>query len=188
VSLCIGSCASTTKVKDPTGPQSTLLIGRIKLNCSNFPPKFNIDGENADGITVYFYHIPSEEFIEVRARGEDGVFHLINPAADQYIIAGFKYMRTSSNSRITLGQNTNPHTSAFEIRANAVNNLGDILWTETYIASSAKEHDQKGSHATLTSEQGYEYLGNCDELESWYHETYPDSGWNEKTWVDVSIK
>lgn len=35
--LLAGGAASAARIKEPVGPDSTLLIGRIKLICSGFP-------------------------------------------------------------------------------------------------------------------------------------------------------
>jgi hypothetical protein len=185
--LLVIGCASTHKIKEPSGDSATLLVGRITFTCSNFPKQWNVNGVHKDGITIYLWSYDTEEYISIRSHGGDGLLYLIDPEAvnGRYALLGFGMKTGSSRMTINLSYNLEDDPYFFILKENAVNNIGDMTWTEHYAAEVSKEYSQKGSQTYMETDASHNFKRNYDEVESWFKSTYPDSDWSRKNWVDV---
>ena len=197
--LLIGGCATTAqptkptsttrtaRIPEPKSPSSTLLIGRIKLTCTEFPNNYHVNGEHTNGVTVYLWNYATEEVISIRSHGADGVFYLIDPepANGRYVLFGFGMETGTSTLTLNLRYTIEDKPYDFVLTENAVNNLGDIRWNERYETQSSKEYTDKGSQSTFASVGSHVYELNYDEVESWSKRTYPDSDWSMKNWVNA---
>jgi hypothetical protein len=176
--------AKPAKLKKPTGPESTLLIGRIQLIGSNFPKNSAVNGVHTKGITIDLKD-ESNKFIYVTSRGNDGFFHVVDPDSTQYTIVGFSILMHESNVTWEIRYPTN---DAFIIQENSVNNLGDILWRIDYGSSDITEYKSRGPSQTRFSARiMIEYETNYDEVKTWFEETYPKSVWVTKDWNETQI-
>jgi len=182
--LLIGGCATTSRITEPTSPDSALLIGRIKLTCTEFPKTWNINGDHPNGVVVYLANVSTKEIIKVRSRGSDGLFYLIDLDVDKYVIVAFSFQSGGSRHTVNLGFETKD-VRYFEIKRNFVNNLGDIKWRSKYETKVGTEWSKAGSTTTFSVKDSYNYLGNYDEVKSWFEETYPESDWNNKNWINA---
>jgi len=176
--LLIGGCATIAGVREPAGPESTLLIGRITLVCRDFPRRWYINGEHKKGVKLYLMNTSTNKMMCVSSHGKHGFFHLNDPEAGHYVILGFELKITIDRLRITMGYRAEDK-SYFVISKNSVNNLGDIMWLESYI--------KKSSATTFTSHGNHNFKFNYDEVKNWYKEIYSNSAWNNENWVSVEI-
>ena len=179
--IIAGGCATTARITEPTSPGSTLLIGRIKVTCTGFPNKLYANGDHADGVIVKLKDV-SNEIISIRARGVDGLLYLVDPDIDRYTIVQIYLTTGSSSTRLRLDHRTN---DSIYIEGNSVNNLGDILLRYDYVSKEAKESTKSGTSTVIKVNRSLEYKGNYDEVKAWFEETYPESAWNNKNWVNI---
>ncbi len=181
VLLLIGGCATTEKVTKPTTYRSgdTLLVGRIKIDCRDFPRDWRINGEHTMGLRVYFVDPKTKKVVKVASRGNYGVFELVDPVASQYIITGFTFIHKSGNR--TFNDSYPIKNTYINITKNSVNNLGDIIWYEKFTG----QEKRGGGSSTFQRAGIHKFKLNYDEVESWYRNTHPESSWNERNWVDV---
>ncbi|UCB46769.1 MAG: hypothetical protein JSV25_04940 [Spirochaetota bacterium] len=186
--LLIAGCATTSLIEEPTNHESTLLLGRIKLTGENFPISWNMNREITSGLAVYLVDISTKEVITIRSFGKDGLFHLIDPDAGQYAIKGFELLKKSTGMRISLSYPRGPIQPIYiSIKKNCVNNLGDIRWNEVYATQVSKEVKTNRTEVIFSVIGMHTFKHNHDEVENWFRETYPESVWNQKEWVDVTI-
>jgi hypothetical protein len=185
--LLIGGCATISGMKEPASPESTLLFGRIKLTCSDFPRGWDINGEHTGGIKVHLMDTSTKEVIQVKSRGVDGLFSLIDPDAECYVIVGFELMEANRYRKISLSYRAedNPYIC---IQKNSVNNLGDIMWNEVYGSELKTEHGELGPTTTMITKGSHDFIQNYDEVKNWFKGKYPDSAWNNKNWKSVEYK
>jgi hypothetical protein len=182
----IGSgCATTPEVKDPADPSSGLLIGRITLTCQDFPGSWGVNGVHTGGIEIYLRDISTKEITSVKSRGRDGLFYIVDPADEGYIITEFKLVKKSSRQTTTLPYRFE-EVIGFGITPGSVNNLGDLYWYEQAETKESKDYSKKGSSATVHATSAYQCGFNFKEFENWYKTQFPDSQWNDRTWVSTS--
>ncbi len=181
VLIIIGGCATTSRITEPYNADSTLLVGRIMLTCTDFPNQWHVNGEHTNGIEVNLRHMSTNKVVSAKARGYDGLFYLINPAIGKYRIERFTLETGGSRYRINL-QYAPRKDTYFNVESNAVNNLGDIEWYEKCEAEASKEYTPGGSYTTLITTESHNYKHNYAQLKSWFTKTYPDSGWNNMNW------
>ena len=177
--LFISGCATFGKVKEPSEQQGTMLIGRIKVVYYDYPKGWKINGEHTRNIVVYFVDPNSEEIIKAKSKGQYGVFYVINSDVKRLVIAGFEYERKAGNMKYA-----NSHgieNTYIDITKNCVNNLGDIIWHDTFTG----EEKLSASRSTFTKTSSHEIMYNYDEVESWFRNAYTESSWNRLNWVDV---
>ena len=183
-----GGCATAPKINSPENPESTLLIGRITLICTGFPANYHLNGTHKNGINVYLIDDSTNETISIRSRGADGCFHFVgNYDHDRlFYIDGFYFETGSSMQTITMPtQLEGPPYIVLE--ANAVNNLGDIVWRVEYSVEGTTDYDERGSHSYFDVKEYHDFKGNCNELKSWFKTKYPESDWNQRKWYDLEI-
>jgi hypothetical protein len=179
--MIISGCATTSRITEPANAESTLLVGRIMLTCTDFPKQWHINGEHASGIEVDLRNVSLNKVITAKARGYDGMFHIINPDFGEYKIERFAIETGGSRYRVNLQYV--PHENTFiTVERNAVNNLGDIEWYETCETEESKEYTSTGTQTTLITTESHNYRRNYAELKSWFVKTYPESGWNNMNW------
>jgi hypothetical protein len=180
--MFIGGCASTGKIKEPSHTESTLLIGRIKVTCNDFPREWKINGEHTKGVIIYLVNVSTNKVTKLKCNNKYGMFCLTNPDASQYILAGFVLRKEIVRTTFT-GSHQIKNTY-MDIQKNSVNNLGDMEWIETY-----KGQQKRGGGSSWYESTGtHIFLLNYGELEDWFRETYPESAWNRKNWHDVRYK
>ena len=180
VLIIIGGCATTARITEPTSPSSTLLIGRIKVTCTGFPSGWNANGDHANGVIVKLRDV-SNEIISIRARGADGLLYLVDPDIDRYTIVQIHLQTGTGSHTLTLRQGT---SDSIHIKGNSVNNLGDILLRFDYVSKKAAEYTKAGTYTEMKVNSSLEYKDNYDEVKAWFEETYPESAWNNKNWVN----
>jgi hypothetical protein len=177
--------AKSAKLKEPTGPESTLLMGRIQLIGSNFPRNSAVNGVHTKGITIDLKD-ETNNFIYVTSRGDDGLFYVADPRFTHYRIVGLSIQLHESNVTWDIRYPTN---DALTIQQNSVNNLGDILWRIDYGLSDTTEYKSRGPSQTRFSARiMIEYKMNYDEVKIWFEETYPKSVWINKDWNEIQIR
>lgn len=170
-------------VKEPAHPDSTLLIGRVTVDCKSFPQSWHVNGEHTSIITVYLIDASTQQVITLNCRNKDGFFYFSDPDSSRYILAGFSLKRRAGRMQFTASTTVND--KYFDISENCVNNLGDIQWTEVYTGTS----QTLGGGSSRYNSSGYHnYFLNYDEVEKWFKEEYSDSAWNSKNWVSVEYK
>jgi len=177
--LLIGGCTTTGKVKESAKSDSTLLIGRIKLVCENFPKNWHINGEHTKDLRVYFEDPKTKKTVIVKSKENDGVFYLVDPAANQFVIIGFEIKKKAGNMIFN-----NHHLikdTYINITKNSVNNMGDILWAEKFTGQEARG----GGSSTFERIGTHTFRSNYDEVERWFKNTFTESSWGKKNWVDV---
>jgi hypothetical protein len=180
-----GGCATTPKIKDPPTPESGLLVGRIKLTCTDFPGSWGVNGDHTGGIEIYFRNVSTKEIISVKSSGEDGFFYILHPPEGGLILYDMKFVKKSARQTTTLPYRFE-EVIGLGIKPSSVNNVGDIHWSNHAETRESKEYSQKGSHATLHAESSHEFRFNYKEVENWFKKTFPDSAWNDKNWVSVA--
>ena len=178
--LLIGGCATTARITEPTSPGSTLLIGRIKVICTGFPSKWHANGDHTNGVMVKLRDV-SNEIISIRAHGADGLLYLVDPDIDRYTIVLLHVQVGTSRTLLDLYYRT---SDPIYIKGNSVNNLGDILWRCDYVSKKAAEYTKSGTHTEIKINNSLVYKDNYDEVKAWFEETYPESAWNNKNWVN----
>ncbi len=181
VLIIIGGCATTARITEPTSPSSTLLIGRIKVTCTGFPSKWHANGDHTNGVIVELKDV-SNEIISIKARGADGLLYLVDPDIARYTIVQIHLQTGTSRSTLRLDHRTN---DSIYIKGNSVNNLGDILLRYDYVSKKAAEFSKRGTYTEIMVNRSLEYKGNYDEVKAWFEETYPESAWNNKNWVNI---
>jgi hypothetical protein len=187
VLIITGGCATTSRITEPTNAESTLLVGRIILACTNFPGNWHVNGEHSNGIMVDFRNISTNAVVSVKARGYDGIFYVVDPEAGGYIVEKFTIETSGGRHRVLLRHETNEYTF-FKIQRNAVNNLGDIRWFASYESMESKEYARRGgSKGIYRANTSHTYELNFTELKDWFGETYPDSAWNNKNWNNLEF-
>jgi hypothetical protein len=181
--LLVGEVAIAARIKEPTGPGGTLLIGRIKLTCTGFPRSWQANGDHTRGIRIDLKD-SSNNFVSATSRGADGMFYFTDLDIDQYAIAGFQLQVGDSRFTLHLGLKTN---DLFVIEENSVNNLGDIEWRCDYVT---RDPEVYGTAITTTyySRYSLEYKSNYDECRSWFEENFAKSAWNTMDWNNVMVK
>jgi hypothetical protein len=177
--LLIGGCATTGKFKEPRKAESTLLIGRIKLICSDFPREWHINGEHTKGLRVYFVDVRTRNVERVISKGKDGVFYLVNPTAERYYLYGFEIRKRAGN--MTFSDYYLLENIYIDITKDRVNNLADIIWYETF----TEETKTGVGHSTFTKKGSHEFVSNYEQVQSWFKTEYAGSRWNSKKWVSV---
>jgi len=124
-------------------------------------------------------NVDTDEIITVKSRGSEGLFFLFD-ISGTYRIGELKYEIKGGRSWTTLYYTANiPLT--IKIEEGAVNNIGDIHWTESFETITEKD----GSTTYGDSKQDCRCLRNHDEVKEWFRMTYPDSDWNTKKWSNV---
>ena len=169
--LLISGCATTGKMKEPAKADSTLLIGRIKLVCENFPKRWHINGEHTKDLRIYFADPETKKTVIVKSKGDDGIFYLLNPTASQFVIIGFEIKKKGGN--MIFNNHHLINNTYINITKNSVNNLGDIIWAETFT-----EEEKRGGGSSSFSRIGeHTFRSNYDEVESWFKDTFTESSW-----------
>ncbi len=176
----LGSCATTARITEPTSPGSTLLIGRIKVICTGFPSSMHANGDHTNGVIVKLRDV-SNEIISIRAHGADGLLYLVDPDIERYTIVQIHLQTGTGSSTLNLRLGTR---DSIHIKGNSVNNLGDILLRFDYVSKKAAEYTKAGTHTEVKVNTSLEYKDNYDEVKAWFEETYPESAWNNKNWVN----
>jgi hypothetical protein len=177
-----GGCASTGGIKEPKTAQSTLLIGRVTVTCREFPRDWKVNGEHTAGITVYLVDGSTKEVIKLRCSDKHGLFCLVDPGADQYLLLGFELQKKTG--RMTFNGSYTVENTYFAVVPNAVNNLGDLEWVETYQGKKKRG----GGSAWYESTGAHRFALNYAEMETWFRTTFPESAWNSRTWSGVAYK
>ena len=177
--LLISGCATTGNVKDPGKSDSTLVIGRIKLVCNDFPKEWRINGEHTRNLRVYFVDPKTEDKIKVKPKGKDGVFYLVDPAAKRYYLVGFETIIKHGNW--TLKNYHRIKNTYIDITKNSINNLGDIIWYETFTGQT----ERGGGSSTFTKVGRHEFILNNDEVETCFMDEFTKSPWLGKNCIDV---
>ena len=178
--LLIGGCATTARITEPTSPGSTLLIGRIKVICTGFPSSMHANGDHTHGVMVKLRDV-SNEIISIRAHGADGLLYLVDPDIERYTIVQIHLQVGTSRTITNLRHGTR---DSIYIKVNSVNNLGDILLRYDYVSKKPAEYTKAGTHTEMKVNSSLEYKDNYDEVKAWFEDTYPESAWNNKTWVN----
>jgi len=185
--LIIGGCATTGKISGPTGTDSTLLIGRVSLACSEFPQTWGCNGNHTNGIVIDLRHVQTKEITSIRSKGADGLFFLHDPEEGVYEFIKLSFKKGGSNYTTNLYYVPDRRTY-FPVVRNAVNNMGDIHWQSVYQAKIEETQSRKGSSILGSVEDSCRYENNFDELEAWFSAEYPESEWNRRNWVPTNIK
>jgi len=176
--VLLGGCATTGKVTEPSRPDSTLLIGRIKLACSNFPQYWYCNGEHTSGIVIDLRNVSTKEIVSIKSKGSDGLFSLIDPKEGIYAIIRLTFKTGSGRSTTTLYFGDRK-SRGFKIVRNSVNNMGDISWQEIYLT--------KIDESTGATQDSLDFKRNYEEVKTWFGATYPESEWNRKDWLNVDV-
>ena len=182
--LIICGCATTARITKPTSPDSTMLMGRIRVICAGFSNQWFANGEHTNGVEVVLKDISSNKTLTIIARGADGLFHLVDPGSHRYTIIEFNLQTGDPQTTFKLTHTT---SDSFQIDENSVNNLGDIVWRCEYVSDISTEYGKSGSYTKVSVNSWLEYKGNYDEVKSWFEETYPKSVWNNKKWENAQI-
>jgi hypothetical protein len=180
--LLISGCATTGKIKEPTKSDSALIVGRVKMVCSNFPRDWHINGEHTSNIRVYFIDPATNDVVIVKSKGDSGVFYLVDPDAKQFVIAGFEIRKKIGNMTYTNSHRID--NTYIDITRNSVNNMGDLVWDTRFKSQDARG----GGSSTYTTDSKHDFKSNYNEVESWFNETFAESPWNRKEWVNVEYK
>jgi hypothetical protein len=181
--FCIGY-AKSARLNEPTGPESTLLMGRIQLIGTNFPKNSALYGVHTNGISIELKD-ESNKFISVISRGNDGFFQLVDPDFTHFTIVGFSIQMSDTSAMWTIHY---PANDVLIIQKNSVNNLGDILWQIEYGSSGTTEYKRRGpAEQNFSASILIEYKTNYEEVKSWFKETYPKSVWINKDWENTQI-
>lgn len=187
VLIIMSGCATTSKISEPTTADSTLLIGRIKLTCSNFPNYVHVNGEHTKGITIDVRNMSTGEVLTTKSKGADGLFYFDNPDAGEYAIVGYNITTKGGNVRATF-KYLYDTSNRFNITPNAVNNFGDISWVCVFETITDKEYSDRGaSHTTANWSNECYHIGNYAEVKTWFKATYPDSAWNNINWNSLEF-
>jgi hypothetical protein len=182
--ILVSGCATTSKISEPTTADSTLLIGRIKLTCSNFPNYVRVNGEHTNRITIEVRNVSTGEVLSTKSKGADGLFYFENPEVGEYAIVGYTIITRGGNVSATFRYFYN-RSNRFIIKPNAVNNFGDINWVCKLESITDKEYSRSTYQTTASWSNECFHIGNYAEVKSWFKTTYPDSSWNYKNWVNL---
>ncbi len=184
VFLIIGGCATTSKITEPTHAGSILLVGRVKATCEEFEQMWNMNGEHTNNIEIDLRNLSTNEVTSVRSRGADGVFYVDDPKYGVYTIERFSYTSRGSRTAFSLYHILNDGVT-FSIEQNAVYNLGDIEWYAKCIKRESKEYSEASTQYVFEVQTTHYYQQNFAELKTWFENTYPDSSWNNKNWINI---
>ena len=183
--IIMSGCATTSKISEPTTADSTLLIGRIKLTCSDFPNYVHVNGEHTKGITIDVQNVSTGEVLNTKSKGADGLFYFENPDAGEYAIVGYTIITKGGNVRATF-RFLYDKSNRFNIKPNAVNNFGDISWVCEFETITENEYTDRGAGQTTANwSNECSHIGNYAEVKTWFKTTYPDSNWNSMDWIDL---
>ena len=179
----MNGCATTSKIKEPTSPDSTLLVGRIRLDVTGFAGGFQVlNGWYTEQIEVYLVNALTEELITVKSHGSKGLFYITDLEPGVYLIAGFeKFINEQYRGiplPVTLGYPILDHPH-FYVTDGCVNNLSDIEWRARFVEGQTWI-DSKADSWHL-------FINNYQIVEEWLGSTYPESEWNNMIWIDVEI-
>jgi hypothetical protein len=183
--LIIGGCASTGKMKGPSDSESTLLIGRIMMECSDFPANWRANGKHTRGIVVDLQNMNTDEVFSTKSSGADGLFQFMNLAAGEYRLIAYSREWGFSSGSTTLGH-WEEQEHRIRVRNNTVTNIGDVhLWMK--FETIEEKNIEKAGVSTTTArvrETCY-FRKNFEEVRSWFASTYPESSWNEVDWISI---
>jgi hypothetical protein len=178
--LIIGGCAGIPRITEPANEDSSLLVGRITITAEKFPSQWRIKGDYTDGIVMHLFNRNTIEIINVRSRGDDGLLYLLIDTPGRYAITGFTFKKKEGSTTSTLRYKTSdPHI--IDIDAGTVNNLGDMHWIEKFESTTYKA----GGKSRGKSSKELRFIENYDQVREWFQQTYPDSSWNKKNWINV---
>jgi hypothetical protein len=177
--MILGGCATTGKITEPSRPDSTLLIGRLKLTCSNFPQNWYCNGEHTNGIAIDLRNISTKEIVTIKSKGSDGLFFLLDPKEGTYAITRLTFKTGSGRSTTTL-YFWDDKSRSFSVARNSVNNIGDIGWQEMYLTKIDESYGGgaggKGrSSITGATQNSCDFKCNFEEVKTWFAATYPES-------------
>jgi len=168
VLVIVGSCAWTKFVQEPGGASPTLLIGQIMIYVTKCPQPASLDGTHKKDITIQLEDQLTAKIIELKSKGIDGYFSIINPENYHYKIVGFRLHEKTDRGTRELAFSFNGNII---IDSGKVNNVGIIECDVNF----------KSTKVDIRVNQKYE------DIKIWFAEKYPESAWNKKEWVNVGI-
>jgi len=186
--LFMSNCATTSqpakpgrlaRISEPSNSNSTLLIGRITLTCENFPKSWHVEGEYKKGISIDLQDQKTGDIFTLKSRGSQGLFYVLDRSGN-FEIKQLTFVMGGGRSRTTLYYRSR-YPLIINIEKGKVNNMGDMLWTETF-----EEITERETHkATGKTHSELRFIKNYSEVKNWFGESYPDSGWNKGSWINL---
>lgn len=171
--IFVGSCATTKFVTEPDESTKTLLVGQIMLEASGFDPVLHVNGIHKSNIEIHFEDTSTGELIKLTSR-RNGYFYIVNPGAGKYrIIKVYTKIKSQTTGRqytqtlwMTIRSEGN-----FNIANGKVNNLGLIHWI-----------------IDIDSDR-WEWKVNAkyNDIITWFKESYYESSWIDREWINVSL-
>lgn len=171
--ILLSGCATTTFVNESRGSGKelkTLVIGQIEVNLSKIGPGYMaLEGTHRANIEITIENIATGEESTRLSKGQDGYFYMINPDHLRYKIVRIKVLEKRGNRKMWY---TIPLRKSFTISMNKVNNLGFITYMSVHRENEYAFHQDFEGH----------------NMRGWFKETFPESKWNDKEWVDVNFE
>jgi hypothetical protein len=170
--LCIGlliyGCASFPKADSGN---NTLVVGTIVQEGTGYQyyGSVSINGTNKGNIDITLQELVSEKIYTMRTRN-DGFFYSVNIPEGTYKLTRV-YLRNDAGSSWASISWTPGGARTFEILDGKVNNLGAMRWKcEQNVTNSLSYNIEYG------------------QVRNFFQDKYKSSNWNEKEWINTSIK
>jgi len=177
--VLLTSCATTKFIAEPKTPDmGTLLIGQIEVHVSDWPEPSAMNGVHRRNIQVHLYDSAERKEIKMTSRGE-GTFYLVSENRTKMIdISGFM-VRTKIEGGPVSTLNLE-YGKKVLLQDGKVNNVGRII----FIVEVIGQGPGRGNVGTYiqTSES---YKVKFEDIKPWFRETFPESEWNNKEWVNA---
>jgi hypothetical protein len=184
--MLMGGCASTGNLKGPASSESNLVLGRIGLNASKFPANWRCNGEHSRNIVVYIRNTFSGDLYMTKSAGAYGIFTFVDLAPGEYEMISYMKEFGGSHHTTSLGYREQEEKK-FTVKRNTVHNLGDISWVIVFQGIAEREHNKTGVESRASGLNECSYEGNHRDVRSWFTSEYPDSSWNDVSWVNMDL-
>lgn len=169
--LCLG-CTKDLPL-EPTGPDDTLVVGRIKLEATGFksePDMPSVNGVHESGIELTFEDTASEEPLVMTSKS-GGLFFAKGLQPGMYRLAKLFIKISGKYGYVTMGTSFRQSQVIFPIEPAKVTNLGCLTWVADDISGGSQIRQ--------------EYAPGI--LHDFVLDKYPESAWLAREWLDVDI-
>ncbi len=166
------ACASTTFRVEPETAQAGLVVGRIVLKASGFSSHpFSMTGTHTEltGVELTFENSIG---VETTVKSRDGYFFLYDALDSDYVhLTRLYFKRTRSNGWRTFETRVVDGSERIRLKPGTVMNIGIVEWIVRGGGSASWNVQNVGHH----------------EIESWFRETFHESGWLGANWETARL-
>ena len=170
--LCLG-CAKGLPMK-PSGPEDTLVVGRIKLEAVGFKNESDIptvNGLHESGLALAFENVTSEEPLVIVSKS-GGLFCANGLQPGMYGLVKLTIKVSGGRGYATMSTSFKRAPVIFPIEPAKVTNLGCLTWVA----------DDRSGESYIRQEYAPAIL------HDFVAEKFPESAWLAREWLEVDIK